>query len=148
MFTITHYKIKMRQDTFHDYPVERILTWDDARLVFNELLKKLPHEEVHAVYVDGKNYILGTAMIAMGGLHGCALTPKDIFRGAIAMNAAALIIAHNHPSGDPTPSPEDIEMTTKVVDGGKLLGIPLLDHLILANGECNSILDYHRSNVE
>lgn len=82
--------------------------------------------------LDGRNAVIGVAEVSRGGAHGCALTPADVFKAALAMSASAVILAHNHPSEDPTPSSEDLSMTRAIVDCGKMLGIPVLDHLTVA----------------
>ncbi len=103
----------------------------DARECFFKLLADLPHEELHALFVNGRGQIVGTAVVSMGGLHASAVTVKDLFRAAIAFNAAALVLGHNHPSGDPTPSTDDLSMTCQAIDAGKLLGIEVLDHIVV-----------------
>jgi len=70
-------------------------------------------------------------MLASGGAHGCALTTRDVFRPLIRVGATGVVIVHNHPSGDPKPSREDIEMTQVIIDAGSVLGVPLLDHIII-----------------
>ena len=70
-------------------------------------------------------------MLASGGAHGCALTTRDVFRPLIRVGATGVVIVHNHPSGDPKPSREDIEMTQVILDAGIVLGVPLLDHIIV-----------------
>jgi DNA repair protein RadC len=109
----------------------RAASADDAAEIFFERMANLPCEEVHVLYLDGQNRVTGAEMIARGGLHGCALSTRDALRGAIVANASALIIAHNHPSGDPTPSSEDIGMTRALQAAAKTVGLPLLDHLVV-----------------
>lgn len=138
MFTIQHYKSRLIKNGTRKYPREILKSSDDAAALFIDLLKDLPHEEVVVVYLNGLNKILGTMTISMGGLHGAALTPRDVFRGAIAANASAIIMAHNHPSGDPTPSKEDIIMTQKVKEAGEVIGIEILDHLVISGTEYRS----------
>ncbi|GMV18348.1 MAG: hypothetical protein AMXMBFR56_65720 [Polyangiaceae bacterium] len=99
-------------------------------------------ESVLCIGVDGRNAIVGIVEIARGGLHGAAVVPADVFRAAFAMGASAVVLAHNHPSEDPTPSPEDLHMTRALVSCGELLGIPVLDHLTVAvrSGETRSCM--------
>ena len=103
----------------------------DARECFFKLLADLPHEELHALFVNGRGQITGTAVVSMGGQHASAVTVKDLFRAAIAHNAAALVLGHNHPSGDPTPSTDDLSLTACAIDAGKLIGIEVLDHIVV-----------------
>jgi len=80
--------------------------------------------------------------VAQGGLHGCSVTARDILRGALVQAASALVLVHNHPSGDPRPSPEDVAMTRTVVEAAEVVGTPLVDHVIVsASGNYASMLD-------
>jgi DNA repair protein RadC len=79
--------------------------------------------------------------VAQGGLHGCALTPGDVLRPAVRDGGSAFVLVHNHPSGDPFPSREDVAMTRLVAAAGELLGVPLLDHVIVARGGESSLLE-------
>lgn len=139
MVAVPRYKFRLVEDGFSEYPHEFILNSDQAADLIIELLKDLPHEEVVAVYISGNNRILGTAVIAMGGLHGAALTPRDVFRGAIAIGASAIILGHNHPSGDPTPSKADVAMTASLKQVGAMVGIEILDHLVISGKQYKSV---------
>ncbi len=141
MVAVPHYKFRLVEDGVREYRHEFIRSADEAYELCFDLLRDLPHEEVVIVYISGTNRIMGTATIAMGGLHGAALTPRDVFRGAINIGASAIILAHNHPSGDPTPSAADIAMTKALKDIGETLGIDVLDHLVIAGQSWRSILE-------
>jgi len=84
-----------------------------------------------AIYLDGKHRAMAVTTISVGCLTSSLVHPREVFRPAIALCASALILAHNHPSGDPTPSPEDVEITARLREVGKLTGIRLLDHVIV-----------------
>lgn len=140
-YKIPHYRVKLVKDGVKNYPVERVGSFGDAATVLHKQLDDLPHEAVVAIYLNGQNGILGTQTLAIGGLHGCALTPKDVFRGAFEVAASAIIIGHNHPSGNPAPSEDDLQLTKAVIAAGKILGIPLLDHVIVARGKQVSLRD-------
>lgn len=101
-------------------------------------------EHVILIGVNGKNNVCGLVEIGRGGAHGCALTPSDIFRAALAMSAHAIVLSHNHPSGDATPSVQDIVMTRAIAEAGLMLGIQLLDHVVVATptGEAVSIFEH------
>jgi len=105
--------------------------FENARAIFFALLAKLPHEEVHLILLNGRSEVIGTVKIGQGGLHGCALTARDVLCPAVAGGAAAFIMGHNHPSGDPTPSSDDITMTAHIKKCADLIGIPLVDHIIV-----------------
>jgi len=99
---------------------------------YGERLGSLEHEVVIAVAIDGQHRALGEFEVARGGRHGAALTAADVFRPAIRAAASALILVHNHPSGDPSPSSEDIHLTKAIRNAGIVVGVPLLDHIIVA----------------
>lgn len=75
----------------------------------------------------------------MGSLNASIVHPREVFRAAIKCSSASLVCAHNHPSGDPTPSPEDISLTTRLVEAGQIVGIEVLDHLIIGDGSFVSL---------
>lgn len=129
---IQKYKCRLVKDGKFQVDCDKVNNILLATVIFQKLFKDLPHEELHVIYLNNRSDILGTQCLAMGGLSGCAILTRDIFRGAIAINAGSIILGHNHPSGDPTPSEEDIKLTEKIDVAGKLLGIALLDHIIIA----------------
>ncbi len=92
-------------------------------------------ESFVAVLLSTKNHVLKTPVISVGSLNASIVHPRELFREAINASAAAVIVAHNHPSGDPTPSPEDVSLTRKLVEAGKILDIPVLDHVVLGDGK-------------
>ena len=89
--------------------------------------------------LDSRHRVLRAAEISVGSLDMSVVHPRETFREAISACAAAIIVAHNHPSGDPTPSREDLDLTRRLIEAGKLLGIPVLDHLIVGRGEVLSL---------
>jgi DNA repair protein RadC len=92
----------------------------------------LEQEELWVVLLDTRNRVLGISTIYKGSLNTSVVRIGEVFRPAVEAPAAAVIVAHNHPSGDPAPSPEDVNVTRQMVKAGKLLDIELLDHLIIA----------------
>ena len=91
-------------------------------------------EYMYLVALNTKNRINGLAEIGHGVLNNMLVHPREVYKYAISMNAASIILIHNHPSGNPTPSIEDIEITRRLKEAGDLLGIQLLDHVIVADG--------------
>ena len=89
--------------------------------------------------LDTKNKVIGVFTISIGSLNASIIHPRDVFQRAILSNAASVILVHNHPSGDPTPSPEDVELTSKLVEAGKMLDIAVLDHVIIGDGKYASL---------
>ncbi len=94
-------------------------------------LADLAQEQLRAVLLDTKNHVVGIQLVYQGGLNATAIRLADCFREAVARGAAALILVHNHPSGDPTPSPEDVRLTREAGRAGDLLGVELLDHIVV-----------------
>jgi DNA repair protein RadC len=98
-----------------------------------------PVEQLGVVLLNTKHRVLRTTALAVGALNSAGIEPRDIFREAAVGGAAALVVFHNHPSGDPTPSPDDVEMTRRLVAAGVLIGIDVVDHIILGDGRYCSL---------
>lgn len=96
-------------------------------------------EMAQMLALDTKNKIIGIFVISTGSLNASIIHPRDIFQRAILSNAASVILVHNHPSGDPTPSSEDIELTNKLVQVGKMMDLPILDHVVIGDGKFVSL---------
>ncbi len=111
-----------------------------ALAIVEPRLRNQPTEQVIAVLLDTKHRLIRVATIASGSLNASLIHPREVFHEAIRARAAALILAHNHPSGDPTPSPEDLTLTEQLVAAGHLVGIPLLDHLIVGRSRSISLV--------
>ena len=99
----------------------------------------LEQEEVRAMLLDSRNRLLGTTMIYRGTLNAANMRVAEVFKEAIRQNAASVIVAHNHPSGDPTPSTDDIYVTKELTKAGKILDIEVLDHLVIAQNRYVSL---------
>jgi DNA repair protein RadC len=93
----------------------------------------LEQENLRTILLDTKNRVLASPTVYVGNVNSSIIRVSEIFREAIRVNATALIVAHNHPSGDPTPSPEDVNVTRSIVEAGHLLGIEVLDHLVIGH---------------
>jgi DNA repair protein RadC len=111
---------------------------DAAQLLMAEM-SLLEQEHLRLILLDTKNYVLSIPTVYIGSLNTNLIRTGELFRHALKENCAALIVAHNHPSGDPTPSPEDVTVTRKIVEGGQLLDIEVLDHLIIGQGRFVSL---------
>ena len=103
---------------------------DVAQLLLAEM-SHLEQEHFRVVYLDTRNQVLGIETIYIGSLNASHIRVAEVFRDAIKRNCAAIIVAHNHPSGDPSPSPEDVSVTRELASAGNLLDIELLDHLVI-----------------
>ncbi|MBL8009162.1 MAG: DNA repair protein RadC [Flavobacteriales bacterium] len=109
----------------------RITTSAVAFELLHPLMADLMHEEFWLILLDRGNAVTGKVRVSQGGMHGTVADPKVIFREAIDRRAAGVVLAHNHPSGRAVPSEEDVRLTRKLVDGGRLLDIAVHDHLII-----------------
>ena len=96
-------------------------------------------ENLWLITLDIKNNITGIFTVSTGSLNSSIVHPREIFKRAVLQNAASIIICHNHPSGDPAPSQEDINTTKRIYDAGKILGIELLDHVIIGDNKYTSL---------
>jgi DNA repair protein RadC len=106
---------------------------------FERLARDKKHEEFHIVTLDVKNRVIATHQISVGTLDASLVHPREVFRPAIKDAAAAVILVHNHPSGDPTPSKEDLVVTRRLEAAGQTLGIDVLDHIIVTTDQAHSI---------
>lgn len=104
-------------------------------------LAALPTETFHALYVDAKGRLVHERPVSIGTLTSALVHPREVFAPAVALRAAAVIVAHNHPSGDPEPSAEDRATTRRLQRAGRLIGIELLDHVVIARAGYVSFLE-------
>jgi DNA repair protein RadC len=111
---------------------------DIADLLMEEM-RYLDKEHFRIIPLNTKNQVLEVVPISIGSLNSSPVHPREVFKQAIKRSSAAIILVHNHPSGDPTPSKEDLEVTKRLAEGGKLLGIEVLDHLIIGDKKYTSL---------
>lgn len=98
-------------------------------------LERYDRERLIRVDLDNRNRVIGEEVVSIGIAEGAMVSPREIFRGAILNGASRIIIVHNHPSGDPEPSREDLEVQEKLTEAGKLLAVPVVDFVIIGEGE-------------
>ncbi len=111
---------------------------DGADYVMEEM-RSLNQEHLVALFLNTKNQVIHRQTIFIGSLNASIVHPREIFREAVKRSAASVVCAHNHPSGDPSPSQEDIQVTRRLVEAGKIIGIELLDHLVIGNNRFISL---------
>lgn len=133
--------IELGKRTFQTRPLERTVVDDPsvAAAALSHDLMWQAQERFAVLLLDVKHRLLGTQVITIGTATETLAHPRDIFREVLRRGATRAIIAHNHPSGSLDPSPEDISLTQQLLAGAQFLGIPLLDHLILGNGNYQSL---------
>ncbi len=115
-----------------DPPPERIRGPADVHRYYAPRVRDLAVEEFHVLALGSQSQVLGDLLITRGILNSSLVHPREVFRAAIAEAAAGIIVVHNHPSGDPTPSADDREVTRQLVEAGRLLDLPVHDHVIVA----------------
>ncbi len=113
----------------------------DVYTLFRKRALSWPQERFFALHLDTLNHMISYEIITIGVVDASIVHPREVFRAAILANAAAILVAHNHPSGDPTPSPTDRELTRQLVEAGKILSIPVRDHVILGEERYVSFLE-------
>ena len=112
---------------------------EDVHRLLGPEMSVLAQEQLRALLLNTRNQVMAQRVIYIGNVNSSVVRPADVFRPAIVESAPNIIIAHNHPSGDPTPSPEDVRITRDLAEAGKLLGIDLLDHLVIAGSRYVSL---------
>lgn len=123
------------------YKVQSSKDIQDIMVKMSNYYSTLDREEFVIIGLDGKNKTMFYHSVSVGCLTSSIVHPREVFKMAIVSNAAALILTHNHPSGDPTPSPEDIDITKRLIEGGNILGIKILDHVIIGENTYLSFAD-------
>lgn len=122
-------------------PLDPVKSAVDAAVLAHALIGPNVVEHFVAFALDSKNRPVAWTTIGVGTVAGCPVSPSDVFRFVLLTGAHSFIVAHNHPSGDPTPSSADVEMTNKLREGATLLGLRLVDHVIVSDGGIASFLD-------
>ena len=128
------YRVSLvRESRLHCYHTQ-IRSSADASTLLHTYLADVDREHFVVLMLDQKNKIIGINTVSVGSLTASVVHSREVFKPAILSNAAAIILAHNHPSGQPQPSQEDRILTVRLVAAGKLLGISVLDHVIIGDG--------------
>jgi DNA repair protein RadC len=114
-------------------PIRRISRPEDAADLLQSFLAGADRENFVVLLLDTKNKVVGINTVSIGTLNSAVVHPREVFKPAILANAASIILAHNHPSGDPAPSKEDVAVSKKLMEAGRLLEIEVLDHIIVGD---------------
>ena len=128
------YGIRVVREPEISFPKSSVERPADALKILKQGLAWEDREIFATVILDARNQVLGINTVSVGTLNASLVHCREVFKPAILMGAASIILAHNHPSGDPTPSPEDVSITRDLVAAGELLGVELLDHLVIGSG--------------
>ncbi len=136
--THAFYHIKLVREGRATYS-EPISSPAEAGTFFQKHLAQSTQEHFVALFLNARNAPVGWREISRGSVSASIVHPRELFLPAIQLAASSLIVAHNHPSGDPSPSKDDIDLTRRLVKAGEILGIEVLDHLVIVDGESLSL---------
>lgn len=116
-----------------------VRTPEDVSRYLMEDMRYLTKEYFKCLFLNTKNHVIGCETLSIGSLNASIVHPREVFRAAVSRSAASIICVHNHPSGDPTPSREDIRVTERLKEAGEIIGVELLDHVILGDSKFISL---------
>jgi DNA repair protein RadC len=146
--TINTFNVALNEDRTLTLVKESSFSCESKRITSPELIVRVlndvfnlgnrAEEYFYMLAVNVKGEITGTFLISQGDLSATIIHPREVFKRALLCNAAAVVFAHNHPSGDPEPSSDDISTTRKLVEAGKILGVSIWDHIIVGHGRFRS----------
>ena len=136
----TKFKLELVKEKSNIYNIEKKVNSPAVVETIAKDILKLdcePEEVLYMLSLNAKNLITGIFEISRGTLNSSLLHPREIFKRAILNNAFSIVLIHNHPSGDPTPSKEDIDISIRIKEAGRVLGIELLDHVVIGDKKCS-----------
>lgn len=142
MKKVSIYTCKMVKETkLYNLNTKKLMSPMDALTAINELfdLENECVEKFGVLYLNTKNEIIGASIVSVGTLNASLVHPRETFRGAVMLPCNAILVFHNHPSGNPEPSNEDIQLTERLVEAGKILGISVTDHVIVGQNRYASL---------
>jgi DNA repair protein RadC len=133
-YSVPVYRVCIVKDSSVKMGTDRIINPREVSDLLTGYLEGADREHFVVVMLDTKGHVIGINTVSVGCLNSTIVHPREIFKPAILSNASAVILGHNHPSGDPDPSNEDVEITRRLIGGGKILGIDVRDHIIIGDG--------------
>jgi DNA repair protein RadC len=141
-YMVPSYKVMLVRDSAESVKAtgkkSTVKSPEDMAEILRTYLDGADREHFIVAMLDRKGNMLGLNTVSIGGLSSSIAHPREVFKPAIIIGAASIILCHNHPSGDHSPSPEDIEVTRRMIDAGKILGIDVLDHIVMGDpGYCS-----------
>lgn len=128
------YKVMLVQDSSIPVANKYIRSPEDAAKIVSEYLRGVDREHFVGLYLNSANALIAIHTVSVGTLNSSLVHPREVFKLALMVNAASVIVAHNHPSGNAEPSQEDLAVTRQLVEAGKILGITIHDHIITTGG--------------
>jgi DNA repair protein RadC len=134
MYHIPIVAVQLVRERIHPSEVRTIASPHDAYQLLRDWLEPRDRECFAIVLLDTRSKVIGLHLVSIGSLNASIVHPRECFKPAILANASAILLAHNHPSGDASPSQEDLAITSRLKQAGELLGIAVLDHLVIGDG--------------
>ncbi|WNY26898.1 RadC family protein [Methanolapillus ohkumae] len=131
---VSLFELSRRLESYTEEPKRKIKSPDDIYRFIYPKIREEKKEKFMILCLDTKNQVVREETVSVGILNASIVHPREVFRTALLESAAAIVLIHNHPSGDPSPSPEDLDITDRIVRCGQLLGISVLDHIIVGDG--------------
>jgi DNA repair protein RadC len=131
MHRLPIYRVALVRESSQPSMLNRITTPRNVYEIASSYLEGVDREHFVVIMLDTKNQVIGINTVAIGVLASCPIHPREVFKPAILVNAAGVILLHNHPSGDPSPSQDDLLLTSRLREAGEVLGIQVVDHVIL-----------------
>jgi len=141
MYRIPIVSVQLIRERTTPSEVRTISSPQDAYEVFRDWLDPRDRECFAVALLDARNKVIGLHVVSIGSLNASLVHPREAMKAAILANASAILLAHNHPSGDPSPSREDLAITARLKQAGELLGIAVLDHLVIGDGTFISLIE-------
>ena len=138
-YRLPRYRVTLVREGCSHTGVKHIHAPEDVHNIIAAEYADAVVETAMMLALDTKNKVIGIFEISRGSLNASIIHPRDVFQRAILVNAASVILVHNHPSGDPTPSPEDVALTKKLVEAGRIMDITVLDHVVVGEGSYVSL---------
>jgi len=135
------FELARRLGSYHEKPKPKISSSREVYNLVSAPLDNLKKEHFIALYLNTKNRLIKQETVSIGTLNTSVVHPRDVFKGAVQNSAAFIILVHNHPSGDPEPSVDDVEITKRMTAAGRTMGIEVLDHVIIGSGRFLSLKD-------
>ena len=139
---VTRYTVQLIKEESHKYEIDKILDQPKEVIKFLREVVKIQEnaeEVLILIALDTKNRTIGFFEVSRGSINSAVLNPREIFKRALLCNAKSIILAHNHPSGSAEPSKEDIALTKRAFEAGKIIDINLLDHIIIGDPDSTSL---------
>ena len=140
-YRLPRYRVFLVREGSCEVDQNTIRTPEDVFAIMGPEYETAAVETAMMLALDTKNKVIGVFTISTGSLNASIICTRDVFQRAILVNAASVILVHNHPSGDPTPSKEDIKATQCIAEAGRVMGIPVLDHIIIGDGTYVSLCE-------